>query len=73
MQSAGDAWYAPGSSVTSAVERSLTPEQYRWRRPFFSRQDEAGHVRMRAISQGLMDLEIAQARYAGLDYWAFLA
>lgn len=68
-----DAWYAPGSSVTSAVERSLTPEQYRWRRPFFSRQDEAGHVRMRALSQGLMDLEIAQARYAGLDYWAFLA
>jgi hypothetical protein len=68
-----DAWYAPGSGVTSAVERSLSPEQYRWRRPFFSRQDETDHVHMPAISQGLMDLEIAQARYAGLDYWAFLA
>lgn len=68
-----DAWYAPGSSVTSAVERSLSPEHYRWRRPFFSRQDETGHVRMPAISQGLMDLEIAQAQYAGLDYWAFVA
>ena len=28
---------------------------------------------MPAVSQGLMDLEIAQALYAGLDYWAFVS
>jgi hypothetical protein len=28
---------------------------------------------MPAVSQGLMDLEIAQAKYAGLDYWAFVS
>lgn len=68
-----DAWYAPGSTVTAAVERSLSAEPYRWRRPFFSRQGDGGQVRMPAISQGLMDLEIAQALHAGLDYWAFVA
>jgi hypothetical protein len=68
-----DAWYAPGSSVTAAVERSLSAEPYRWRRPFFSRQGAAGQIQMPAISQGLMDLEIAQALHAGLDYWAFVA
>ena len=39
-----DAWYAPGTEVTSAVERSLSPTRYRWRLPFFAKQDDAGHV-----------------------------
>ena len=68
-----DAWYAPGSEVTSAVERTLSQPSYRWRLPFFARQDNTGHAQMPAISQGLIDLEIAQATYAGLDYWAFVA
>jgi hypothetical protein len=68
-----DAWYAPGSEVTAAVERTLKPPKYRWRLPFFAKQDNAGHIRLPAITQGLMDLEIAQAAYAGLDYWAFVA
>ncbi|MDR3466589.1 MAG: hypothetical protein P4M07_11650 [Xanthobacteraceae bacterium] len=68
-----DAWYAPGSSVTAAVERSLTPPRYQPRLPFFASVDEAGRPHLPAISQPLMDLEIAQALYAGLDYWAFVA
>jgi hypothetical protein len=68
-----DAWYAPGSDVTSAVERTLSPQPYRWRLPFFARQDAAGNVHLPQITQGLMDLEIEQAAYAGLDYWAFVA
>jgi hypothetical protein len=68
-----DAWYAPGSEVTSAVERTLSQPRYRWRQPFFAKQDDAGHVHLPSISQGLMDLEIEQAIYAGLDYWAFVA
>lgn len=68
-----DAWYAPGTTVTSAVERSLSPERYRHRLPFFAALDEAGQPHLPAINQPLMDAEIAQARYAGLDYWAFVA
>ena len=68
-----DAWYAPGSGVTSAVERSLSPQRYHWRMPFFAKQDDAGQVHMPALTQALMDLEIVQAAYAGLDYWAFVA
>src|SRR5260221_14547432 len=65
-----DAWYAHRSEVTSAVERTLSPTHYRWRLPFFAKQDGFGHVQMPAITQGLIDLEIAQATYAGLDYWS---
>ncbi len=68
-----DAWYAPGSDVTAAVARSLSPPRYRSRLPFFASQDSTGHVALPAISQNLMNLEIAQAAYAGLDYWAFVA
>jgi hypothetical protein len=68
-----DAWYAPGSQVTQAVERSLSPPQYRWRLPFFAQQIEDRRVALPKMSQALMDLEIHQAAYAGLDYWAFVA
>lgn len=69
-----DAWYSPGSTPTSAVEKSLAPTQYRWRLPFFAKVDATidKPVQLPAISQSLMDLEIRQAAYAGLDYWAFL-
>ena len=69
-----DAWYSPGSTPTSAVEKSLAPTQYRWRLPFFAKVDATTDkpVQLPAISQSLMDLEIRQAAYAGLDYWAFL-
>jgi hypothetical protein len=68
-----DAWYAPGSAVTSAVEQTLSPQKYRWRAPFFAKHDNTGHLHLPPITQGLMDLEIEQAAYAGLDYWAFVA
>jgi len=68
-----DAWYAPGSTVTGAVEHSLTPRRYQRRLPFFASLDDAGQPHLPPVSQPLMDLEIAQALYAGLDYWAFVA
>ena len=66
-----DAWYGPGSIPTEAVTHSLSPPQYRWRLPFFAQQN-ASHVLLPAASQALMNLEIRQAEYAGLDYWAFV-
>jgi hypothetical protein len=67
-----DAWYSPGSSATAAVEESLNPAQYRWRFPFFA-QEGPGKVYLPPISQELIDLEIKQAAYAGIDFWAFAA
>ncbi len=70
-----DAWYSPGSTPTSAVEKSLAPQRYHWRLPFFANvsPDPLQPVSLPKLSQNLIDLEIEQAYYAGLDYWAFLA
>ena len=67
-----DAWYVPGSGPTMAVERSLSPPQYQARLPFFAKRDAYNHVSLPALSPNLMDLEIEQAAYAGLDFWAFV-
>ncbi|MCA1453671.1 hypothetical protein I6F35_10660 [Bradyrhizobium sp. BRP22] len=70
-----DAWYSPGSAPTQAVENSLSPEKYRWRTPFFARDqgNDSDAVSFPAITQEEMDKEIGQAVFAGLDYWAFVA
>lgn len=70
-----DAWYAPGSMPTKAVENSLSPEKYRWRTPFFAKGDnrDSSAVSFPAVTQEEMDKEIGQAVFAGLDYWAFAA
>jgi hypothetical protein len=67
-----DAWYVQGSEPTIAVERSLAPPQYQSCMPFFTRRD-AGNLSLPALSPNLMTLEIEQASYAGLDFWAFVA
>lgn len=68
-----DAWYAPGSGPTEAVRRSLSPEQYHWRAPFFASQCRESEICLPPGNQALLDLEIEQAAAAGLDYWAFVA
>jgi hypothetical protein len=67
-----DAWYVPGSEPTTAVERSLSPPQYQARLPFFAHRDARNQVSLPALSPNLMELEIEQAAYAGLDFWAFV-
>jgi hypothetical protein len=67
-----DAWYVPGSDPTAALERSLSPPQYQSRLPFFARRDAESHVSLPPLSPRVMDLEIEQAAYAGLDFWAFV-
>jgi hypothetical protein len=68
-----DAWYVPGSEPTAAVERSLSPPQYQSRLPFFVRRYAGRALSLPALSPNLMALEIEQAAYAGLDFWAFVA
>lgn len=67
-----DAWHGDRSEVGKAVERSLSPKQWRGRLPFFAHILDDGHVQIDDASQSVIDREIGYARMAGLDYWAFL-
>ncbi len=53
------------------MERSLGPEKYHSRLPWFAKVTTAG-VRIDGGTQAVMDQEISFAASAGLDYWAFL-
>lgn len=53
------------------VEHILSPNQYHYRAPFFSKEISYDSIQCRGVTQEIMDQEIAYAKYAGLDYWAF--
>ena len=65
-----DAW--SGGGVTEQVEQTLSPEKYRFRLPWFAVVDTAGRAHIKGAADGVMEQEIAYAKNAGLDYWAFL-
>jgi hypothetical protein len=69
-----DGWIGdvPGYDVGLQVERSLGPQRWHWRLPFFARVVSPTEVRVRANMPAVMDQEIAYAQAAGLDYWAFV-
>jgi hypothetical protein len=67
-----DGWQADGE-VGRAVSKSLTPPQWRNRLPFFAKVREDGSPEMRGDTPKVMSTEIAAAKTAHLDYWAFLA
>lgn len=69
-----DAWIGPVPSydVGLQVERSLGPQRWHTRLPFFAEELSATEVRIRANTQAVMDQEIAYAHRAELDYWAFV-
>ena len=67
-----DAWYAPHDLATAAVERDLTPPQYRFRLPFFAAVRPDGSVAIDGGHAETIDREIGYAERAGLDYWAFV-
>lgn len=65
-----DAW--SGGEVTAQVERTLGPERYHDRAPWFAEVLAPDRLGIDASPQAVMDREIAFAADAGLDYWAFL-
>jgi hypothetical protein len=69
-----DGWIgeANGYDVGVQVERSLGPQQWHSRLPFYAQVVSETEVRVRANNQTVMDQEIAYAHAAGLDYWAFV-
>jgi len=65
-----DAW--TGGTITRETERSLGPERYHTRLPWFAEVGDNKTVRIDGSPQEVMDQEIVWAARAGLDYWAFL-
>ncbi len=67
-----DGWQADGV-VGAAVSKSLTPPKWRNRLPFFAKLRADGSPELRGDTPAVMTAEIAAAKTAHLDYWAFLA
>ena len=55
-----------------AMMKSLGPQPYHYRLPFFATIVNDNKVRIDGYTQPIMDQEIAFAKAGGLDYWAFL-
>ena len=67
-----DAYTGTNNAVGVQVEQALSPGKYHYRVPFFGIETDTGTVKIDGRSQSIMDQEIEFAKYAGLDYWAFV-
>jgi hypothetical protein len=68
-----DAWHGDASDIGRAVQKALSPKQWQPRLPFFADVAADGGVKINGDSDAVMTREIAFAKTAGLDYWAFCA
>lgn len=59
-------------TVGLQVERSLGPNKYHFRLPFFGVEMGTDTVQARELTQTIMDQDIAYAKYGGINYWAFV-
>jgi len=66
-----DAWLPKPDSVGSQVARSLGPNKYHFRLPYFALAYGDNNVDFPTYTQAQMDAEINYAAYAGIDYWAY--
>jgi hypothetical protein len=53
------------------VERTLGPSEFHYRAPFFSVELGPDSISIDGTTQEIMDREIAYAKDAGIDYWAY--
>lgn len=69
-----DGWYGTErGQVCKVVTECLSPLRYRHRAPFFSKAIDKQRITIGPLTQAIMDREIAYARRAAIDYWAFVA
>ena len=66
-----DAWQENGD-IQATVERTLGPNHWHYRLPFFARVTGSNSVAINGNTQTIMDQEINYAANAGIDYWAFV-
>jgi hypothetical protein len=67
-----DAWVGDLSDVGLMVEKTLAPQHWHYRLPFYAKEISSTQVQVRGATQEIMDQEIAYASQSGLDYWAFV-
>ncbi len=67
-----DGWHGSASQVGEVLEGTLGPKRYHHRLPFFAEVVSDTEVSIVGNTQEIVDEEIAYARGAGLDYWAFV-
>jgi hypothetical protein len=68
-----DAWYGDTDAVGEYVEKALTPQQWRYRLPFFATEVSNSKVEIHGNTTAAMEQELAYAEQYGIDYWAFVA
>ena len=70
-----DAWYShdgKNGSVISQVERSLSPARFHYRAPFFAEITGTDKLIIPEYTQEIFDREMEYAKYAGIDYFAYV-
>lgn len=68
-----DAWFGDKGDAGMAVMKTLGPEKWHGRLPFCAKVIAPDAVQIECDSLAVMNQEIAYAKKAGIDYWAFLA
>lgn len=69
-----DGWYGGAKGVVGkVVEECLSPKRYQHRAPFFSRVVSDERIEIGPYSQEIVDRELAEAKRAGIDYFAYVA
>lgn len=66
-----DGWVGEKSQVSIKGAKNLSKPQYMHRLPFFAQIEDDGKIITDGATQEIMDMEIAYAKQAKLDYWAF--
>lgn len=68
-----DAWVGKNGTwqIGPIVERTLGPQKFHYRAPFFSIVKSPDSLIIDGATQEIMDQEIIYARNAGIDYWAY--
>ncbi len=69
-----DGWYGSSRGIVAKVlEECLSPKRYQHRAPFFARILSDERIEIGPYTQAIVDREIAEAKRAGIDYWAYVA
>lgn len=67
-----DAWLGENDNVGKQLNKSLGPDKWGYRRPFYTQVLGPNSVDINANSQEVADQEVEYAAHAKLDYFAFL-
>jgi hypothetical protein len=68
-----DGWVGKKGSwqIGPIVERTMGPEKFHSKAPWFSKVISKDSISIDGTTQEIMDEEIAYAKDAGIDYWAY--